>query len=129
MTDREHRRHLAWIWRGTLAILGVVLTAWALPQLLLARHSALALVLLFVAVICVVLLVVPAKGKNLIANHGGVGLLAACAVTGLLVSEKGGILLVLFAAVMGAICGMTVGGMRAILHVAPGRQRSHDEVE
>lgn len=100
--------------RVPYAIAGlVILAAWALAAISLSfQMGTLALLVFIVAVACVTGLVSPSDGPNVVANHGGIGLLVGAAVAAPFLLAKAGFILVGVGAIAGGLIGICVGIFR-----------------
>ena len=73
----------------------------------------LAFLVFVVAVACVTGLVSPSDGPNVVANHGGIGLLVGAAATAPCLLVSAGVILVGVGAIVGGIVGICVGICRS----------------
>lgn len=78
-------------------------------------YEMLALLNLIVATVCVSVLVLDARGPNVVANHGGIGILVGFCVGLTFLATKPGIVLCLLATIPGVVIGVIVGAFRSAM--------------
>ena len=80
----------------------------------------LSLLHMFVAILCLSIVLLSSSGPNVIANHGGIGLLVGLFISFIFnASLKGGMIFFLFGAFPGAIFGLLIGSTRRGMAAPP----------
>jgi hypothetical protein len=109
------------LWRYPVGVAGIaipVLLARLTSRWVSIRVTGEQLLLILLMWICGsvlwgVMWMLPGTGKNVAANHGGLGLAIALVLSWMALQDaKGGIVFALFLAIAGAIMGLLIGGFR-----------------